>query len=629
MKFKEIAKDRFLILSIAYLLIVVLPLEIFSFFNVHLPILLELFVFVITLIAFGKETILSGLRSLLRLNFADINLLMTIAIVGAVFLREFDEAAIVVLLFAIGNRLEDFGFSAAKKNIEELISKAPDMTRRKDGKRVSTEKIRVGDIIVIKPGERIPLDGKVVKGRSFIDESIITGESLPKDKIKGDMVFAGSMNGTGYLEVKVSKIFGETTLSKIIGLTKAASKNKSQAELFIQRFARFYTPCIIFITLMMVVVPVVIFKQDFLHWFKNALILLVISCPCALVLSTPVTVFSAVGAASKKGVLIKGGRFIEELAKTKIIAMDKTRTITQGTIAVTDVIALNGFTQEDVLACAAGIEAFSEHPIAESITQSAKEKGITAHSFKSASTKLGKGMQGECTVCIDKHHCLGTLKFVSEEHHVDKKTIRTMEDLQKQGKTVMIITDKKKIKGLIAVSDTIKENSKGTITALNELGLKTIMLSGDNQLAANAIGERIGINEIHAELLPEDKAAVITQLSKKFRPVAMVGDGINDAPALATADVGIAMGAAGSDTAIETADIVIMNDKISTLPFLIRLSRACVLKIRINVFLALTAKLAILVLALAGIANLGLAIFADVGITAIVIINGLSINSYS
>jgi len=471
----------------------------------------------------------------------------------------------------------------------------------------------------------IPMDGNITYGNSLVDESSITGEPIPKNKYESDPVYAGTVNGNGYLEIEITGKAKDNTLSKIIDLTYKAAGKKISSQRFIERFAKFYTPSVIGAAILLVVIPVFILGNSFDYWFNQALTLLIISCPCALVISTPVTVFSALGNATKNGVLIKGGKFLEDMGRIRAIAFDKTRTLTHGVPEVSDIITFNGFKKEDVLACAAGLEVFSEHPIAGSLIKKAKELGIDTHRFNDFKSVAGKGIKGECTVCDNSTHFLGNLKFIMEQQdiEVDEKILRKIEDLERQGKTVVIMSEHRTIKGIIAISDTIRKEAYRISEDLKKLKIRPVILTGDTASAANFIGSSLNINEIKASLLPQEKAEEIERLKGKYKYVAMLGDGVNDAPALASASVGISMGSVGSDIAIENSDIALMNDNLEALPYLVRLGRKSSRVIIFNIASAVVIKFIVLILATLGLGNLALAIFADVGVTIFVILNGL------
>ncbi len=619
-------KFRFLLLG----LLVVVPFEALSLLSIHLPPWIELPLFLTLIIAFGHDVFRSGLKSIASLNFSNINLLMTVAIIGAMYLGELEEAVIIVVLFSLGETLERYGIKRSQQALQALIEGSPKSALLKaTQEKVPIEQVVVGSIVIIKPGDQIPLDGTVVEGSSLIDEAAITGEPLPKSKNVGDMVFAGTHNGQGYLEVKVTKTAKDTTLAKIIDLTFKSAEKKSQSQQFIESFSRYYTPSVMGIAVLIVLIPVAFLGQPFTPWFTQALTLLLISCPCALVISTPIAVFSAIGNATRKGVLIKGGKFIEEMGKLKAIAIDKTRTLTKGEPIVSDIVPFNGYSEDDVLACAAGMEAFSEHPIARSILEKAKDKGLTHHPFQNFEAVAGKGLKGECTVCTDKHHCMGSLRFITEEHSTDEKVLQIVSEFESQGKTTIVMSDHKKIKGVIGVTDEIRPESKSLISALRALGIASIMLTGDNKSSARFVAEQVGIEEMKAELLPDQKVQELLRLLEQYKHVAMVGDGVNDAPALATASVGIAMGAIGSDLAIENADIALMTNNLGILPFLVKLGRKTAGTIRFNITAAVGVKAVFLILAITGWSSLALAIFADVGMTVLVVANSLRLYRFA
>lgn len=626
--FKQLLQDKkFKYLLIA--LVAVVPLEVLSISGKHLPYPIELAAFAIIALAFGREIFTKGIKSLLKLRFSSINLLMTVAVIGALFIGELEEAAIIIILFSLGNVLEDFGIARSKSSLQDLVNKTPKQATLKSGSIVPVEELAVGSVIIIKHGDIIPVDGTIVAGNSLVDESSITGEPLPKTKVLGDMVFGGSVASQGYLEIKVTKPAKDSTLQKIINLTYEASERKSNAQAFIEKFAKYYTPFILLASVLLVAVPVLVFGQPFQPWFVQALTLLIISCPCALVISTPVTIFSAVGNASRKGVVIKGGRFLEELGKVRAIAFDKTRTLTKGTPIVTDVVAFGSNTETDVIECLSGLETFSEHPISKSITEYAKEHNLKLHDFDSYKATSGKGVEGLCLVCTDSHRCAGTLDYISKEHGaVGDDVIKKAEELEKQGKTVIFVSNGSEVKGIVAVSDEIKQDSKEAIEALKKMNIVPAMLTGDTQAPASAVAGILGIAEVYASLLPEDKVSKILLLKQKYNSVAIVGDGVNDAPALASSSVGIAMGSAGSDVAIENADIAIMNDKLSLLPELISVAKKSNNVIRFNVALAIITKALFLGLAISGHASIVSAIVADVGVTIFVVINSLRLYQY-
>ena len=616
------AKFRWLIFSV----VVVGVFEFLSLAGWHLPSKVDTTLFAAIILVIGYRTLLNGLRALFKLKVSNINLLLLIATVGAFYLGEYEEAAVVIVLFTLGERLEQFGIQTSKSALQSLVDRTPKTaTVKAEGwnNEVSITQVAVGDILIIKPSDMIALDAEVVKGSSSVDESTITGEPLPKDKHAGSKVFAGTLNMQGYMEARVIKLAADSTLSKIIQTTFAATKTKAETQKFIEKFSAYYTPAAIVIALLMVVIPTLFFGKPFDPWFREALTLLVIACPCALVISTPVSIYAAIGNASSRGALVKGGKYIEAIGLIKVVAMDKTRTLTYGRPKVTDVLPFGESTREYLLACAAGIESYSEHPLAQSIVDAARAESIPLHGVENFQAVMGKGVKADCIVCYDRHHCMGKLPFITEEHEAQEEVIACVDSLQREGKTSIVISNSRGIEGIFAVTDELKLESKAAVAELDRLGVKTVMLTGDHRAPAEAVAEAVGITEVRAEMLPEDKATAIKELTVKYGAVAMVGDGVNDAPALALSSVGVAMGAAGSDTAIEAASIAILNDRLELIPYLVRLGRRAIATIKINTALAIGTKLIFIVLAIAGLSNLALAIFADVGVTVLVILNSL------
>lgn len=613
-------KFRWLVFSV----VVVACFEFLSLAGWHLPPAIGAPFFAVVILIIGHRTLLGGLRALVKFNFRSINLLVLIATVGAFYLGEYEEAAVVIVLFTLGERLELFGIQSSRSALQALVDRTPKTAAVKRGGeaiQVPVAELVVGDILVIKPSDMIAVDAEVIAGSSSVDESTITGEPLPKDKHSGTPIFAGTLNLQGYLEARVLKLAADSTLAKIIETTFQATKAKAETQKFIERFSAYYTPGIILIALALVVVPVVILGAPFDLWLARALVLLVIACPCALVISTPISIYAAIGNASARGALVKGGRYIEAIGRVKVAAMDKTRTLTYGRPKVTDVIPFGDKSREHLLACAAGIESYSEHPLAQSIVDAARAENLTLHEARNFQAVLGKGVKADCVVCYDQHHCVGKLPFITEEHETQREVINHVDALQREGKTSIVISNSDGAEGIIAVRDEIKPESGRAVAELAHLGVMTVMLTGDNQAPAEAVAKAVGIMEVRAELLPGDKAIAIQELTMKHGPVAMVGDGVNDAPALALASVGIAMGAAGSDTAIESASIALLNDRLELIPYLIRLGRRTISTI--NTALALSTKLVFVALAIVGLSSLALAIFADVGVTVIVILNSL------
>jgi Zn2+/Cd2+-exporting ATPase len=428
--------------------------EVLSLTGVELPHIVAFPLFLGIILLIGHKTIKAGFMALAKLNFKSISLLMVIAVIGAFFLGEYEEAAIVIVLFTLGEYLEDFGIQASRSALQSLVERVPKTAKVKGNSiEVPIEQLKLGDIVVVQPSDMIPVDGSVTSGQSSVDESTITGEPIPKDKHEGDPVFAGTLNVHGYMEIQVTKIAKDSTLSKIIDLTFNAGKTKAETQKFIERFSRVYTPAILVIVTLLIAVPTLFLDQPFEKWFREGLTLLVIACPCALVISTPVSIYSAIGNASGKGVVIKGGKFIEEIGRIRAIALDKTRTITEGKPVVSDIIPFGETTREHLLACAAGIEQYSEHPLAVSVLEAAEQEGIKPHAVERFQSVFGKGATAECLVCYDRAHAIGKLKFISEQVDVQKAVVDTVDQLQAAGKTAMVISAGNTIEGVIAVTD--------------------------------------------------------------------------------------------------------------------------------------------------------------------------------
>lgn len=599
-------------------------LEFFAFLGFRIPFPFNLLFFSFLILSIGSETLKNGLKSLLKLDFKSINTLMLIAVAGAFYLGQYEEAAVVICLYTLAEKLEDIGMEKSQSAMKDLVEKMPKTAFLKGSEHpIPVTDIKTGDVLQIKPSNMIPLDGKITFGSSYVNEATITGESIPQDKFVGDFVYAGTLNGHGYLEIQVEKEIKDTVFSKIQQLTLEASQLKAPTQQFIEDFSQYYTPFVIFLALAWVIVPVIIFGAPLEDWLSRALSLIVIACPCALVISTPVAIYSALGNASKKGILIKGGAVLEHLGKLKVMALDKTGTLTTGNPLVTDIIPMGSSTKEDLLACAGGIEIFSEHPLAQSIVKAAKNQSIPLHTAENFRNIIGKGVQADCLVCQDEHHCIGKLPFILEEHTVPSEVLEIFENLQTEGKTSIIIATHKEVKGIIALTDQIREESFSFIQELKKLNIHSLILTGDQISSATSVAQQLGINEVHAGLLPQDKALIVKDLVNTYRFVGMVGDGVNDAPALALSTVGISFKTIGSDTAVEAASVIILNDRLDLIPFLIKLGKKTLRTIQVNTALAIGIKFLFIALALAGFMNLGLAIFADVGITLIVILISL------
>jgi Zn2+/Cd2+-exporting ATPase len=573
----------------------------------------------------GYRLFNTGLKNLFRLNF-DMKTLMTIAVIGAAVIGEWGEGATVVILFAISEALETYSMDKARQSIRSLMDIAPREALIRRGSQelmIQVDEIQIGDIMIVKPGQKIAMDGIVLKGTSAVNQAAITGESVPVAKKIDDEVFAGTLNEEGLLEVKVTKHVDDTTIAKIIHLVEKAQGERAPSQAIVDRFAKYYTPVIMLIALGVAVLPP-LFGADWSIWIYQGLAVLVVGCPCALVVSTPVSIVTAIGNAARNGVLIKGGIHLEELGSIKAIAFDKTGTLTKGVPVVTDYLPQDGASNEQLKIIAA-LENGSQHPLASAIMKKAEEESLDYQSVDiTAFTSItGKGIKGNIN---GETYFVGSPNLFDEilAGGISAELKKKVEALQNQGKTVMVAGTSTKITALIAVADEVRENSQKVIQKLHSLGIeKTIMLTGDNSRTANAIGQQVGVSDIKAELLPQDKLNYIKDLRNEFNRVSMVGDGVNDAPALAASTVGVAMGGAGTDTALETADIALMADDLGKLPFTVKLSRKALAIIKQNITFALGLKLIALLLVIPGWLTLWIAIFADMGATLLVTLNSL------
>lgn len=555
----------------------------------------------------------------------DMNLLMTIAIVSAVLIGEWIEAAMVAFLFSVALALETWSIGRARHAVEKLMQLAP-MTARVVGpggqeSDIRAEDVPVGSRVLVRPGEKVPLDGRVVEGTSDVDQAPITGESAPVAKKASDTVFAGTLNGTGALLIETTKKAGDTTLARIVRLVEEAQAKRSTSEQWVEKFARYYTPGVLLLAAVLLIVPPLLFGGQWSEWIYRSLVLLVIACPCALVISTPVSVVAGLAAAARHGVLVKGGVYLEAPARIGAIAFDKTGTLTRGKPAVADVIPMGGHTRNELLESAAAIEARSEHPVAEAILRFVRAEGLAVPAVDGFQAVLGKGATARVR---GKEYWLGSHRYLEERGQETAEVHDRLEALSREGKTVVVVGDASHVCGLIALADEVRPESAAMLRELRDLGIQhLVMLTGDNRGTAERIGTDIGLTELRAELLPEDKVKVIEELAAKYGSVAMVGDGVNDAPALARATLGIAMGAAGSDAAIETADVALMSDDISNIPWLVRHSRKTLAIIRQNIVFSLAVKAVFVGLTFLGHASLWSAIAADMGASLLVIFNGL------
>ncbi|MDY0387232.1 MAG: heavy metal translocating P-type ATPase [Methanolobus sp.] len=566
----------------------------------------------------------NGISILINAREFDMNFLMSIAVIGASALGEFEEAAAVVFLFSFGNALQGYTLDKTRNSIRTLMEITPNEALVRKGTTevmLPVEKIIIGDIIIVRPGERIAMDGKVFTGYSTVNQAPITGESIPVEKRPGDEIYAGTINERGSLEVKVTKLAKDNTISRIINMVEEAQGQRAPSQQFVDKFAKYYTPLVIVLAVLVAAVPPLIFGQPFEKWFYEAMAMLLVACPCALVISTPVSIVSAIGNAAKNGVLIKGGMYLEEAGALSIIAFDKTGTLTEGKPQVTDVIPIDGIPDKEFLSIASAIESRSEHPLADAIVKSAKEHGAEVSVISAFEAIPGKGARAKVQ---GKTYQIGNSRLFTEQaidlKHVEDKISR----LQNEGKTVMMLGDDRHILGLIAVADVLRENSGQAVSKLKKAGIKkVIMLTGDNENTARAIATKSGIDDFRADLLPEDKVNAIKSLLAEHGKVAMVGDGVNDAPAMAISTVGIAMGAAGTDTALETADIALMADDLTKLTDTIRLSRKTLGVIKQNIAFALIIKGVILLLVVPGWLTLWLAVIGDMGSSLLVTLNAM------
>jgi Cd2+/Zn2+-exporting ATPase len=559
-----------------------------------------------------------------RIGSLDINVLMIIAAGGAAILGEWSEAATVVFLFGLAQALEARTLDRARNAIRALMDLTPSDALLRDAageRRVSVDDIAIGAVIVVRPGEKVPLDGEVVAGESAVNQAPVTGESLPAEKTPGEPVFAGTINGRGALEIRVTRLRRDTTLARIIHLVERAQAQRAPSQTLVERFARFYTPAVIALAAAVAVVPPLLFQADGHAWLYRALVLLVVSCPCALVISTPVSIVAALAGAARKGVLIKGGVHLENINKVRCVAFDKTGTLTRGRPDVVDVVSLNGADAKAIVSLAASVEQRSTHPIAQAILDRASAWGISAAAADAVTALPGRGAEGK----VDGHAVMvGNHRLFEERGRCSPAIHERMAAIDAGGRTAVLVARDGQPIGIIAVADRTRESAKDAIALLRAQGVERIvMLSGDSHGTAKAIAAELGIDEFRAELLPEDKVTAVQELQRAHGSVAMVGDGVNDAPALASADVGIAMGVAGSDAALETADVALMADELLRIPYTFRLSRATVRNIRMNLAISIVLKAAFVVAAAGGIATLWMAVLADTGASIIVIANAM------
>ncbi|MCA3021296.1 MAG: heavy metal translocating P-type ATPase [Burkholderiales bacterium] len=567
----------------------------------------------------GVETLKKGWIALKTFTL-NINLLMSVAVIGAVAIGQWPEAAVVIWLFGIAEMIEVLSLDRARNAIRALMANAPEtaFVQQADGawSEVPADQVEVGLIVRVRPGERIALDGIVVSGQSGVNQAPITGESIPAEKTVGATLFAGSLNERGVLEFRVTAATGETTLDRIAKSIQAAQGQRAPTQRFVDKFARVYTPVVFVLAVLLAIVPPLAFGMPWYDWIYKALVLLVIACPCALVISTPVTIVSGLTAAARRGILIKGGTYLEQGRELKTVALDKTGTITHGKPVLTDVVALAGMSKEEALRIAASLDTLSDHPVATAIVGGYKGSVAAVEEFEALHGRGVKGTLEGVTYFVGNHRLMEELKVRSSQLEV------ALDRLEMEAKTAIVLSTDTETLAIFAVADTIRDTSKVAIAELKSLGIETIMLTGDNDKTAKAVAAQVGIADARGNMMPDDKLAAIETFLERGL-VGMVGDGVNDAPALARSSIGFAMGAAGTDTAIETADVALMQDDLRKLPEFIRLSKKTSQVLWQNIVFALGIKAVFFVLTLTGQGTLWMAVFADAGASLIVVANGL------
>ena len=576
-------------------------------------------------IAAGVWTVLPKAWAAARRLRPDMNLLMVVAVAGAVGIGQWAEGAAVAFLFALSLALEAWSVGRARNAVRALMALTPPAARllHADGREetVPPDRVPVGARFLVRPGDRIPLDGRVVAGAGGVDQAPITGESVPVPKGPGDEVFAGTINGDGALTVESTKPAADTTLARITRMVGEAQARRAPSEQWVETFARYYTPAVMALAALVLLIPPLALGAAWADWLYRALVLLVIACPCALVISTPVSIVAALAAAARNGVLVKGGVFIEAPARLRAVAMDKTGTLTRGRPTVTEVVALAGHTEAELLERAAALEARSTHPLAHAILAHAEERGVAVPEVEDFRILAGKGATGRVR---GTEYWVGSHRYLEERGQETPEVHARLEELAASGKAVVVVGNDRHVCGFLALADTVRPEARQSVADLHAAGVRhVVMLTGDNHGTAEAVARATGVDEVHAELLPADKVAKVEELVAKYGTVAMVGDGVNDAPAMGRATFGIAMGAIGTDAAIETADVALMSDDLAKLPWLVRHSRRTLGVIRQNIVFALGVKAVFLVLTLAGVSSMWAAVAADSGATLLVVANAL------
>ena len=577
---------------------------------------LILLMYIVSYFVIGSDVVKTAVLNIAKGQVFDENFLMAIASIGAFFVGEAPEAVAVMLFYQVGECFQSYAVNRSRKSITELMNIKPDyavVIRDGEEEEVDPSEVKIGEVVLVRPGEKIPLDGRIVEGNSALDTVALTGESVPRDVGNGDLVLSGCVNISGVIKIKTEKEYDQSTVAKILELVENATDKKSKSENFISKFARYYTPAVVISALLLAIIPPVILKQSFEVWIYRALTFLVTSCPCALVISIPLSFFGGIGGASRAGILVKGSNYIETISKVDSVVMDKTGTLTKGTFAVQKIVPSKECTKEKLLELAAYGEAFSNHPIALSLKE-AYGSEVLGKLVTNVQEVAGYGVK---SVYGGKELLVGNYKLMEHEQ------INSSE-AEESGTLVYVAYDKKYC-GYIVIADEIKEDAKEAIDKMRSCGIKRIvMLTGDNEKTAKDVAKILGISEYHAGLLPGDKVHMFEEIIETSNgKVAFVGDGINDAPVLARADVGIAMGGLGSDAAIEAADIVIMNDEPSKIAKMVAISKKTLTIVKENIVFAIGIKVAILILAAIGIANMWLAVFADVGVAALAILNAM------
>ena len=593
------------------------------------PTLLSI-VFYIAAYVFGGWDVSQHAWHALKERHFDTDLLMVIAAIGAAFLGEFAEGALLLFLFSLGHSLEDRALDRARSAVRALADLAPKIALvRRDNKEleVPVESLQLNDLVIVRPGVRIPVDGVILNGNSGVDQTSVTGESLPIDKTPDDNVFASTVNGEGALEVKVTRLAKDSTLARVMKMVEEAQAQKSPTQQTVEKFERVFVPAVLILTALIIIVPP-LFGFPFRESFLRAMTLLVAASPCALALGTPATILAGVAQAARNGVLIKGGAHLENLGRLIAIAFDKTGTVTHGKPEVTDIVVFpaSGWNEADLLSLAAGAESRSAHPLAQAVVRSAQTQGVPVSVMDEVESLTGRGLRA---VSYGKTIWVGNQKLMDEaDVTLSADAIQKAQSLQQSGKTLFWVAEDKIAIGLIALADTLRREAASTMNALKKIGVEhTIMLTGDNVRSASAIAAEVGLTEYRADLMPEDKLIVIRDLVKEYGQVAMIGDGVNDAPALANATVGIAMGGAGTDVALETADVALMGDDLSKLPFAVGLGRATRNIIMQNLFISLGVIAFLIVTSLTGIVSIGIAVVFHEG-SALVVANALRLLGY-